>query len=75
MNKTLMIERINNAVLKHHSTIMIWDILNRIYLDLKEKTSLVDWVIKEVFEVRTQKEYSIEKQSDECVDFVYNLIR
>lgn len=46
--------------------IMIWDVLESFYWDIR--FSDLAWIWKELRE-------PIEEQSDECIDFIYNLIK
>lgn len=58
--------------------VMIWDVLDWLEKDLEkfykafdnDKTSIYDFMSK-----REYKRKPIEEQSDECIDFIYNLLQ
>ena len=54
----------NFKILGH--PVMIWDVLESLYWDVR--FSDFAWIWKEL-------RLPIEKQSDECIDFIYNLIK
>lgn len=54
----------NFEILGH--PVMIWDVLESLYWDVR--FSDFAWIWKEL-------RLPIEKQSDECIDFIYNLIK
>jgi len=59
--------------------IFIWDILELLYKWQKwewtryEMNSEFPWIIEGLLEIWEFKKDKLERQSDECIDFIYNL--
>jgi hypothetical protein len=51
--------------------ILLWDVLDWVYNKVEDK-----WIdVKELIWIREQKRKSIKEQSEQCINFIYNIIK